>query len=176
MKVIVGLGNIGKEYERTRHNVGFMMLDKIVDAYDFSSFRLEEKFKAEISQGEICGEKAILVKPQTFMNASGRAVQKVLSFYKVDIENLIVIHDDLDIKLGTFRVAKSRNSAGHKGVQSIIDSLGSKDFKRLRVGIEIEDRKIPTENYVLGNFTVVEIIAIKNIIDILPETIEKELF
>ncbi|MDD3006506.1 MAG: aminoacyl-tRNA hydrolase [Candidatus Pacebacteria bacterium] len=176
MKVIVGLGNIGKEYECTRHNVGFMTLDGIAATYNFDSFHREEKFEAELSQGEIGGEKVILVKPQTFMNASGRAVQKILNFYKVDIEDLIVIHDDLDIKLGDFRVAKSRNSAGHKGVQSIIDSLSSKDFNRIRVGIQIENRKIPTENYVLGNFTKEEIAVIKNIIDTLPKAIEKELF
>ena len=175
MKVIVGLGNIGKEYERTRHNVGFMVLDKIAETYDFESFRPEEKFETETSQGKIGGEKIILVKPQTFMNASGRAVQKILNFYKLGTENLIVIHDDLDIALGDYRVAFARNSAGHKGVQSIIDSLSSKDFKRIRIGIKLADRKIPTEKYVLGNFTKEESATIEKIIDVLPGTIEKEL-
>lgn len=175
MKAIIGLGNIGKEYERTRHNVGFMALDKIAATYSFGPFHLEDKFEAEISQGTIKDEKIILVKPQTFMNASGRSVQKVLNFYKLTMQDIIVIQDDLDIMLGNHRVSFSRNSAGHKGVQSIIDSLSSKDFKRIRVGIKIEDRPIPTENYVLGNFTKEETETIEKIIDILPGAIEKEL-
>ncbi|MFA7169386.1 MAG: aminoacyl-tRNA hydrolase [Candidatus Paceibacterota bacterium] len=175
MKAIVGLGNPGEEYEKTRHNVGFMTLDKLADFYKFESFRLEEKFEAEISQGKIDDEKMFLIKPQTFMNASGRAVQKILNFYKIETKDLVVIHDDLDISLGEVKLGFGRSSAGHKGVQSIIDFMNSKDFNRIRVGIKIEDRKIPTEKYVLGNFTKEENDTISNIINILPQTIEKEL-
>lgn len=175
MKAIIGLGNLGKEYEHTRHNVGFMALDKIAATYGFGHFHPEDKFEAEISQGTIKDEKIILVKPQTFMNASGRSVQKVLNFYKLNVGDIIVIQDDLDIMLGDYRASFARNSAGHKGVQSIIDSLSSKDFKRIRVGIKIENRKIPTENYVLGNFTKEETETVEKIIDILSGAIEKEL-
>ena len=175
MKAIVGLGNIGKEYEKTRHNVGFMTVDEIVTSYEFENFKLEEKFEAEISKGEIKGEKIIFIKPQTFMNSSGRAVQKIMNFYKIEIENLLVIHDDLDIALGEIRTGFGKSSAGHKGVQSIIDFLNSKDFNRIRIGIKIEDRKIPTEKFVLGNFGKDELDIINKIIKILPEKIEKEL-
>jgi len=175
MKLIVGLGNIGKEYEKTRHNVGFMAVDKISDFYKFENWSLEEKFETEIARGEIKNEKIILIKPQTFMNLSGRAVQKTMNFYKIETKDLIVIHDDLDIALGTFRLGFGRSSAGHKGVQSIIDYLGSKDFNRIRVGIQIPDRKIPTEKYVLGNFSKEESGTINGILGCLPETIEKEL-
>ena len=175
MKAIVGLGNIGKEYKKTRHNVGFMTVDEIVTSYEFENFKLEEKFEAEISKGEIKGEKIIFIKPQTFMNSSGRAVQKIMNFYKIEIENLLVIHYDLDIALGEIRTGFGKSSAGHKGVQSIIDFLNSKNFSRIRVGIKIEDRKIPTEKFVLGNFGKDELDIINKIIKILPEKIEKEL-
>ena len=175
MKAIVGLGNIGKEYEHTRHNVGFMALQKTASRYDFESFHLEEKFESEISAGMIDGEKVVLIKPQTYMNASGRATSKVLNFYKIEIQDLIVIHDDLDIPLGELRVSIGSRSAGHKGVQSIIDCLNSQNFKRMRIGIKIEDRKIPTEKFVLGVFSKEENEKINSIIDTIPEAIEKEL-
>lgn len=175
MKVIVGLGNYGKEYERTRHNIGFMALDRIAADFGFESFRLEKGFEAEISSGMIASEKTLLVKPQTYMNASGRAVQKVLGFYKLATSDLIVIHDDLDIRLGDIRTTKSSRAAGHKGVQSIIDIIGTQDFCRVRVGIGIEDRKIPTEKYVLTNFTREEEVALSAIMDTLGAKIEKEL-
>ena len=175
MKVIVGLGNYGKEYERTRHNAGFLALDRIGTDFGFEPFRLEKEFEAEISSGRIGSEKTLLVKPQTYMNASGRAVQKVLGFYKLAPSDLLVIHDDLDIRLGECRITGSSRAAGHKGVQSIIDSLGTQDFCRVRLGIGIEDRKTPTEKYVLGIFTREEEAALSAIIDTLPVKIEKEL-
>jgi PTH1 family peptidyl-tRNA hydrolase len=175
MKIIVGLGNPGKEYERTRHNAGFMALDKIAQAYDFESFRLEDKFEAEIAHGKIGDKNVLLVKPQTFMNASGRAVAKILSFYKLDASNLIVFHDDLDIPLGEYRASFGSRSAGHKGVQSIIDSVNTRDFKRLRIGIKIPDRKAPTEKYVLSQFAKEELEMIEKVIASFLEIIEKEL-
>lgn len=175
MKAIVGLGNPGKEYEKTRHNAGFIALDKIASDNNFEKFSLDEKFEAEISRGEMDGEKTILVKPQTFMNASGRAVQKIMAFYKIKAEDLIIIHDELDIPLGEMRTGFGRSAAGHKGVQSIMDSLNSKDFNRIRIGVKIEDRKIPTEKYVLGNFNGEEFAAINKIIDIVSNKTIKEL-
>ncbi len=175
MKIIVGLGNIGKDYEHTRHNAGFMALERIADALSFDAFHLEDKFEAEIAQGKIGGEKTLLVKPQTFMNASGRAVAKVLGFYKQGPHDLLVLHDDLDIPLGECRASLGSRSAGHKGVQSIIDCVGTQDFRRLRIGIKIPDRKIPTERYVLANFTKEEMEMIEKVIASFPEAIKKEL-
>ncbi len=175
MKIIIGLGNIGKDYAHTRHNAGFMALDRIAGAFGFGAFRLENKFEAEIAEGEIGGEKTILIKPQTFMNASGRAAAKILGFYKIDAKELIVLHDDLDIPLGEYRASFGSRSAGHKGVQSIIDSVGTQDFRRFRIGIKIPDRKVPTESYVLANFTKEEMEMIDKVIAAFPEAIEKEL-
>jgi PTH1 family peptidyl-tRNA hydrolase len=175
MKIIVGLGNPGPEYQETRHSVGFMALDRIASEYQFDKFHLEKKFEAEISEGNIKQEKCLLVKPQTFMNRSGESVQKILNFYKQDIKNLIVIHDDLDISLGELKIAFDRNSAGHKGVQSIIDSLGSKEFKRIRIGIKVEDQKVPTEKFVLERFGKAEEEKINTILNNIGSTIEKEL-
>lgn len=175
MKAIVGLGNIGKEYERTRHNVGFLALDKIANYYNFDNFTLEEKFEAELSKGEIADEKIILIKPQTYMNASGRAVQKVMSFYKIEPADLIVIHDELDLELGNFKLGFGRSSAGHKGVQSIIDALSTKDFTRIRIGICPKDQNIPIEKFVLGNFNIKETEKLEAILINVPEIIQKEL-
>ena len=109
------------------------------------------------------------------MNASGRAIRKILDYYKISNENLIVIHDDLDIPLGEMRAAFGRNSAGHKGVQSIIDCLGSKEFNRIRIGIKIPDRNIPTEKFVLGNFSQEEFVLFNDIIETVSEKTRKEL-
>lgn len=163
MKLIIGLGNPGNNYTNTRHNAGFMALDAIQTNFSaqggstgggqFSAWNFNAKFNAEISEGIINGEKIILAKPQTFMNESGKAVKAIIDYYKIGIENITVIHDDLDIPLGEYKMARDRSSAGHKGVQSIIDSLGTKDFTRIRIGIGIEDKKIPTEAFVLENFS-----------------------
>lgn len=175
MKIIAGLGNPGLEYQATRHNLGFMALDRIASEYQFDNFHLEKKFEAEISEGNIGQEKCLLVKPQTFMNRSGESLQKILNFYKQDIKNLLVIHDDLDIVVGEFKIAFDRNSAGHKGVQSIIDSLSSKEFKRIRIGIKVEDQKTPTEKFVLERFGKLEKEKINAILNNINYIIEKEL-
>lgn len=152
MRFIVGLGNPGDKYQNTRHNVGFMVLDKLAEENNLS-WRLDKKFKAEITEYD--GK--ILVKPQTFMNLSGESVRSILHFYKVlndDLpESLVVIHDDLDIDFGKYKIATDSRSAGHNGVQSIIDQLGTKNFQRIRVGIKTEEKeKIPTEKFVLQRF------------------------
>lgn len=176
MKIIVGLGNYGKEYEKTRHNAGFMALDAIKGKYSFADFSMDNKFESEISEGVIAQQKCLLVKPQTYMNRSGEALQKIMNFYKAELSDILVIHDDLDITLGEYKIAFGRNSAGHKGVQSIIDSLSSKEFKRIRIGIQNENKKIPTEKFVLERFTSEEEIKINEIIEDLILKIEKELF
>ena len=132
--LIVGLGNPGKKYEKTRHNIGFRVIDELE----------KQIFNADI----------ILLKPDNFMNNSGRAVKKYLTYNKISPKDLIVIHDDIDLPFETVKISKDSSSAGHKGVQSIIDTLGTKDFTRIRIGIkQATERKQETEKFVLENFT-----------------------
>ncbi|MFA4880586.1 MAG: aminoacyl-tRNA hydrolase [Candidatus Doudnabacteria bacterium] len=150
MLLIIGLGNPGKQYQRTRHNVGFFVVEKLRENLKLPEFNLEKKFKAEITKGK----NLILAKPQTFMNNSGEAVSLLYNFYKTDPPHLLVAHDDLDILLGEYRIQQNKSSAGHKGVQSIIEALGTQDFNRLRIGIKTEMlEKIPAEDFVLQKFS-----------------------
>ncbi len=165
MKLIVGLGNPGEKYKNTRHNTGFMALDAVTSNFQFS-ISFQSVFNAQISNGILENKKIILAKPQTFMNESGKAVKAITDYYKIPTQNITVIHDDLDIPLGEYKIVRGRGSAGHKGAQSIIDALGTKDFTRMRIGIGVENKKIPAEDFVLENFTKEE----KKIID---EVIEK---
>lgn len=146
--LVVGLGNPGREYANTRHNIGFVLTDKLA-----ADFKLNKKFQAEVAEIKTAGQKTILAKPQTFMNESGQAVQAIMNFYKIKPEHLIVAHDDLDIPLGQFKIQKNRSAAGHNGVQSIIDQLGTQGFIRLRLGI---GAKRPTRqdgaSFVLAKF------------------------
>ena len=171
MKLIIGLGNPGKEYEKTRHNAGFLAVDEIANNFQFSIFNFQSIFNAQISKGVIDNKTYILIKPQTFMNNSGQAIKAVLDYYKIDTEDIIVIHDDLDIPTGEFKISKNKNSGGHKGVQSIIDHLGTKDFIRIRIGIMIENKKTPTEKFVLERFSEKEM----EIVDVVIEKIENKI-
>jgi len=149
--VIVGLGNPGKEYEGTRHNTGFMVLDALAEKYGIGIKKA--KCKALLGQGEIEEEKVLLVKPQTYMNLSGQAVEEVLHFYKEDIENLVVVFDDIDLPVGKLRV-KERGSAGtHNGMKSIVSCVGTTEFKRVKVGIGKQRPGEDLANYVLGRFS-----------------------
>ena len=176
MKLIVGLGNPGEKYKNTRHNIGFLFLDKLQTTLSLPSFTLNKKFEAEVSQGEIENEKILLAKPQTFMNLSGTAVQKILTFYKITPDDLLVLHDDKDIVCGKFKLAINSSSAGHNGVQNIIDTLGTKEFKRLRIGIKNENEdddassQMETSDFVLGRLTQEESEKIKKTeVEILEE-------
>lgn len=164
MLLIIGLGNPGTKYIGNRHNAGFIMLDKIQKELDFPEFSFEKKFNAEISEGS---NKILLVRPQTFMNNSGEAVQKILSYYKLIPNDLIVIHDDLDIEIGNYKISSDSSAAGHNGVQDIMDKLGTQNFKRIRIGVETAggraNRQIPGETFVLENFTEEEIKKIASI-------------
>lgn len=153
MIIIIGLGNPGKEYTNTRHNIGFDVVDEIAKENNFPDFKLSKKFDALISKEA----SLVLVKPQTFMNLSGKSVRAISSFYKPN--ELIVIQDDIDLKIGEVRIVKNRGSAGHKGIESIIKELGTKDFTRVRVGIQPEKGKPEdVERFVLGKFKEREII------------------
>lgn len=150
MRLIVGLGNPGKEYLFSRHNLGFMVVDRLADDLDIRVAR--SQFDALTGDGTISGNRIILAKPQTFMNLSGNSVAGLLRFYKLEMEDLIVIHDDLDLPFDTVRIKKGGGHGGNKGVMSIINQLGSPDFIRVRMGIGKPPRKEMTEGHVLGRF------------------------
>ncbi len=153
MKLIIGLGNPGKEYADTRHNAGFMALESLARTCNFPDFKLDKKFSSEITSGMIGADKILLVKPQTFMNESGVAARALFDFYKLTLDDLLVIHDDKDIELGKYRLQSNRTSAGHNGVQSLIDNFGTNNFTRIRIGIATPLLKShDTANFVLENF------------------------
>jgi peptidyl-tRNA hydrolase, PTH1 family len=147
MKIIVGLGNPGKRYEKTRHNVGFLVLDKVAEKLGTNI--TTHKFKALIAETFVGTEKVILVKPQTYMNLSGESVLSVLDYFNADLEDLLVVTDDLDLQIGQIRLREKGSSAGQKGIQSIINLLGSQEFLRLKIGIG-NNKLIDTKDYVLG--------------------------
>ena len=139
MKLIIGLGNPGPQYFNTRHNFAWLALNYLQDSLPgFSIWETSDKFKALISEGQIGNEKIILVKPQTFMNNSGQTVKLLADFYKIDPSDILILHDDLDLTLGQIRVSQNISAGGHKGVASIIEKLGTKNFARLRLGIKPE--------------------------------------
>lgn len=141
MKIIVGLGNPGKEYVGTRHNVGFDFVGvlakhpRLSPAGEELLFANNKKFQAKVAEIKVAGDKYMLVKPQTFMNVSGKSLRAILDFYKADIADLLVVSDDLDLPLGMSRIRLTGSSGGHKGIESIISELGTNDFARLRIGI-----------------------------------------
>jgi len=180
MKLIVGLGNPGKQYEGTRHNAGFMFLDKLVKHSIFATsgeniqFSKEDKFDSLVAQTVLSGEKFIFVKPQTFMNLSGKAVAAVLQYYKIGPEDMIVVSDDADIPVGTSRIRTEGSSGGQNGLQNIIDTLNLDKFTRVRIGIKaLAKNQNETDNlsqigladFVLQKFDVREEKVVANSID-----------
>ncbi len=159
MKIVVGLGNPGKKYERTRHNVGFILLDNFSQDRDLT-WRYDKRSQAEVSSfGDI-----LLVKPQTFMNRSGISVSYLVNYYKLSLEDLIVIHDELDLPFGEIKLQKNVGSAGHLGVEDVIVSLKSKDFWRYRVGIgRPKNIRIDMGDWVLTEFTSQELEELQNV-------------
>lgn len=157
-RLIVGLGNPGRKYAGNRHNVGFQCLDRLAEAWGLSFSKREHK--ALLAQGEIAGLKAILVKPQTFMNLSGEVVGRLAHFYEVPAEGILVIYDDLDLPVGKIRVRPEGGSGGHRGMNSIIQHLSTDAFPRLRVGIGRPTHGDPVD-YVLGDFAPEERIGIE---------------
>lgn len=143
MKMIVGLGNPGKQYERTRHNSGFMAIDKVAEKLNLN---IDKKECAALTAKN---NQVILVKPQTYMNNSGEAVSQIMKYYHIDINDLLIIYDDLDLKYGQLRLRLKGSSGGHNGIKSIINYIHSENFKRIRIGIE-KNPLIETADYVLG--------------------------
>ena len=159
MYLIVGLGNPGKKYEKTRHNIGFLVLDEFQKEHGFPEFTLLKKHTSLISKDILNETEALLAKPQTFMNNSGKAVRSLLPKLGLGTPkpSLVVVHDDIDIPLGKTKVSENRGSAGHKGVDSIIQALGTKNFTRIRVGIQpAKGKPSNVETFVLKKFTLTE--------------------
>jgi PTH1 family peptidyl-tRNA hydrolase len=160
MKLIIGLGNPGKNHAFTRHNAGFLFLDFLQKEWEFDSFQENKKMSAEISEGQRGKEKVLLVKPSTFMNASGTTVSQLVHFYKLTPSDIVVLHDDLDITPGTYKKTLSSRAAGHNGVSDIIDKLDTQDFLRFRIGIgrpvEVNGVCMPSHDFVLQNFSAEE--------------------
>lgn len=151
MLLLVGLGNPGAEHALNRHNFGFLVVDTIVESYGFSPWR--SKFQAMISEGRLGGEKVLAMKPQTYMNLSGDAVAQAVRFYKLDVEDVIVIHDDLALEAAKVRVKKGGGNAGHNGLSNIDSHIGP-GYRRVRLGIGHPGNKGRVEKYVLSNFPV----------------------
>jgi peptidyl-tRNA hydrolase, PTH1 family len=162
MKLIVGLGNPGKKYERSWHNLGFAVLDLLRKELNLTDFKKSVKFKGEITKGEVGNETIILLKPTTFMNNSGLAVAALSSYFKIKPKDIIIIHDDLDLPLGKLRLATNSSAGGHNGLKSIIEQLGSKEFYRIKIGIKTElVDKINPADYVLTGWDKEQSIAVK---------------
>jgi len=176
MILIVGLGNPGQKFQKTRHNVGFRVLDLFQKENNFPDFSLSKKFNSLISKEVLEQKKIILAKPQTFMNDSGKAVKRLISNIQYPVSNLWVVHDDIDLSLGEIKIVKNRGSAGHKGVQSIINEIGTKNFIRFRIGIKkAQNSKFKTQKldkFVLQNFTRDEEKIVNEIIKKTAEAIE----
>ena len=171
MKLIVGLGNPGRGYANNRHNVGFMCLNHFAKVHGIHFDK--KQGKARIGTGELAGSKVVVARPQTYMNQSGQAVSRLVRKFNISLDNLLVIHDDLDLSLGKLRIRRGGGSAGHKGVESVTAELGNRDFPRIRVGIgrptEITEADIGT--YVLGDFTTEEKQTITGVIPRVSEAI-----
>lgn len=148
--LIVGLGNPGREFRESRHNIGFMVIDRFANTLGVKLTKVQAK--AIVYSAKMEEKRIILIKPQTFMNLSGHAVASLLKNYKVNLQNLIVIHDDIDLPLGAIRLRKEGGSAGQKGVASIIEKLGTQEFARMRLGVGRPEGKKQAATYVLEKF------------------------
>ena len=158
--LLAGLGNPGEKYKFTRHNIGFLIIDEIQKQMNFPEFEFKKQFQSLISTNHIGSKKIILLKPKTFMNNSGKAIIAIKKYYKQSLKDILIIHDELDIPLGKFKIKKNQGSAGHNGVESIIKSLDSQNFWRVKVGIEnhtISEKESKSgKKYVLENFSLEE--------------------
>lgn len=157
MKLIVGLGNPGKEYEHTRHNAGFRAVRAFHTLHieDFDGWK--EKFNAQVAEGRVGGEKTVLLLPQTYMNESGDAVAQAVAFWHVEPKDVVLVYDELDIPVGSVRIRPDGSAGGHNGVKSVLGRLGTQDVARIRIGIKgAHAEGVPAEDYVLGKFTAEE--------------------
>lgn len=166
MKLIAGLGNIGDKYCFTRHNAGFMALDKLAFDNNFS-FREESKLKCFLAKSN----DIIYIKPTTFMNLSGEAVRAVMDYYKIDVKDILIVYDDIALDLGRIRFRANGSDGGHNGIKSVIKHVGTKEFDRLKIGIGPQPN-IPSENYVLQNFPKDQLETLKDVLKKSDEAIK----
>ena len=167
MKLIVGLGNPGPTYSKNRHNIGFLIVDKLIEGFNAIDI-LNKKFSGELYKKE----NLLLLKPTTFMNLSGKSVQSVVHFYKINVDDILVIHDEIDLPYGAIRVKKGGGNGGHNGLKSI-DSLIGKDYYRLRVGVGRPPKKEMVASYVLSNFSQEEQKSVDKLIEYSAEVAKK---
>ena len=167
MKLIVGLGNKGNEYNNTRHNVGFMVIDNYINK---NNLTLKSKLDGLYAETIINGEKVILLKPQNYINLSGDVISKYIKYFKIDIKDILVIHDDMDLEIGTFKIRYKGGSAGHNGLKNIEANLKTNEYKRIKIGIS--KNNIDKVDYVLGKFSSTELSKLNKVIDITYNIIE----
>ncbi|MBN2300347.1 MAG: aminoacyl-tRNA hydrolase [Acholeplasmataceae bacterium] len=170
MKLVVGLGNPGLKYQKTRHNIGFMVIDEILKLLGGQA-KFDSKFNAEILITQLNGEKIILAKPSTFMNLSGEAINRLIKYYNIEINDILVIVDDVNLETGKLRLRESGGHGGHNGLRNIIGVLHSEEFKRIRIGID-NNTVIPLDQYVLGQFSQDQLITLHKAIKFSTEIIE----
>jgi PTH1 family peptidyl-tRNA hydrolase len=173
MKWIVGLGNPGSNYAKTRHNIGFMALDRMAERHNISI--TQNKCKALIGEGNIGGVKTVLIKPMTYMNLSGESVRAYMDFYKVSLEDLIVVYDDMDTEIGRVRLRYQGSAGGHNGIKSIIQHTGTQQFNRIRMGISRPDPGHAIVDYVLSTFMKKEKEALEQTIEQTCDALEHSL-
>ncbi len=150
MKLIVGLGNPGREYENTRHNIGFRMIDQFASKLGVTINK--SKFNGLYAEAVVNQEKVILLKPQSYINLSGEVIRKFVDFYKISIDDILIIHDDLDLPVGVYKIKQKGSSGGHNGLKNIELHLGTQDYKRIKIGIS-NNKNIDTKDYVLGKLS-----------------------
>lgn len=153
MKLIAGLGNPGDTYTNTRHNVGFMCVDYFADQLESPAFTYNKKFDAETTNATVQAEKIILVKPQTYMNDSGRAIKEIIKYNNIEPKDIIIVHDDLDIEFGEFKIQTGKGPKGHNGIISVENHLGTVDFMRARIGVQSDVEYDSGKDFVLSRFT-----------------------
>ena len=169
MFLVAGLGNPGEEYAKTRHNIGFMAADEIYSRYNFTPFKA--KFEGLLAEGNIDGEKVLLLKPQTFMTLSGQSVGKVANFYKIPPQNIIVIHDDKDLALGKLKAKIGGSAGGHNGLKNIDSQIGQ-DYNRIRIGVgSPKEHNTDTVNFVLSRFSKAEMEILEERLDFIAATV-----
>lgn len=164
LKIIAGLGNPGKDYARTRHNIGFLAVDALARKYNLSCDK--SRFDAEYAKVRISGIDIFLLKPSSYMNRSGIPIQRFASYYKIPPDDIIVIHDDMDLAAGQLKIVKNRGHGGHNGVRSIIDAFGGKSFARVRIGVGRPDPEKQVTGHVLGKFAPSEQAAVEECVDL----------
>lgn len=169
MKLVVGLGNPGHEYENTRHNIGFQTIDKYASKLGISITK--SKFNGLYCETLIDGEKVILLKPQSYINLSGEVIHKFVDFYKINISDILIIHDDLDLEVGTYKLKQKGSSGGHNGLKNIEFHLATQEYKRIKIGIS-NNKNIDTKDYVLGKLSKEEDTKLNEVKNIVLEILD----